>query len=79
MNEFLHPTRLPDTPVVGYTQVRGHRAEIDAVSQNRNRDRYVNVRWREGEVGYVVTGSVLRGASLRQAQEVVVRIAQSLR
>jgi hypothetical protein len=71
--------RLSDTPVVGYTQVRGHRAEIDAVSQNRNRDRYVNVRWREGEVGYVVTGSVLRGATLRQAQEVVVRIAQSLR
>jgi hypothetical protein len=71
--------RLPDTPVVGYTRVRGHRAEIDAVSQNRNRDRYVNVRWREGEVGYVVTGSVLQGATLRQAQEVVVRIAQSLR
>lgn len=71
--------RLPDTPVVGYTQVRGHRAEIDAVSRNRNRDRYVNVRWREGEVGYVVTGDVRRGATLRQAQEVVVRIAQSLR
>jgi hypothetical protein len=71
--------RLPDTPVVGYTQVRGHRAEIDAVSRNRNRDRYVNVRWREGEVGYVVTGDVRWGATLRQAQEVVVRIAQSLR
>jgi hypothetical protein len=71
--------RLPDTPVVGYTQVRGYRAEIDAVSQNRNRDRKVNVRWREGEVGYVVTGDVRQGATLRQAQEVVVRIAQSLR
>lgn len=71
--------RVADTPVVGHTQVRGHRAEIDAVSQNRNRVRYVNVRWREGEVGYVVTGSVLDGATLRQAQEVVVRIAQSLR
>jgi anti-sigma factor RsiW len=63
--------------VVGYTQVRGHRAEIDAVSQNRNR--YMNVRWREGEVGYVVTGDIRRGATLRQAQEVLVRIAQSLR
>jgi hypothetical protein len=71
--------RLPDTPVAGHTQVRGYRAEIDAVSRNRNRDRHVNVRWREGEVGYVVTGDVLRGATLRQAQEVVVRIAQSLR
>jgi hypothetical protein len=71
--------RLPDTPVVGHTQVRGHRAEIDAVSRNRNRDRHVNVRWREGDVAYVVTGSVRRGATLRQAQEVVVRIAQSLR
>jgi hypothetical protein len=69
--------RLADTPVVGYTQVRGHRAEIDAVS--RNRSRHVNVRWREGEVGYVVTGDVRLGATIRQAQEVVVRIAQSLR
>jgi hypothetical protein len=69
--------RLPDTPVVGHTQVRGHRAEIDA--DPRNRSRHVNVRWREGEVAYVVTGQVRRGATLRQAQEVVVRIAQSLR
>jgi hypothetical protein len=69
--------RLADTPVVGYTQVRGYRAEIDA--DPRNQSRQVNVRWREGEVGYVVTGDILRGATLRQAQEVVVRIAQSLR
>ena len=65
----------PDTPVVGHAQVRGRRAEVDADPRQRT----VNVRWREGEVGYVVTGSVLDGATLRQAQEVVVRIAQSLR
>jgi hypothetical protein len=40
--------RLADTPVIGYTQVRGHRAEID--SDPRNRLRQVNVRWREGDM-----------------------------
>jgi hypothetical protein len=76
------PTRLlgswnrrPDTPVVGHTQVRGRRAEIDADPRDRN----VNVRWREGEVAYVVTGHARQGATMRQVQEVVVRIAQSLR
>jgi AcrR family transcriptional regulator len=67
--------RWPDTPVVGHTQVRGRRAEIDADPRHR----IVSVRWREGEVAYVVTGRVRQGATLRQVQELVVRIAQSLR
>jgi hypothetical protein len=67
--------RWPDTPVVGHTQVRGSRAEIDADPRDRN----VNVRWREGDVAYVVTGHARQGAKLRHVQEVVVQIAQSLR
>jgi len=67
--------RWPDTPVVGHTSVRGVRAEIDADPRDRN----VNVRWREGDVAYVVTGHARPGAELRHVQEVVVQIAQSLR
>jgi hypothetical protein len=67
--------RRPDTPVVGHVKVRGRWAEIDADPRDWN----VNVRWREGEVAYVVTGHARQGATLRQVQELVVRIAQSLR
>jgi hypothetical protein len=67
--------RWPDTPVVDHTQVRGRRAEIDADPRRR----IVSVRWREGAVAYVVTGRARQGATLRQVQELVVRIAQSLR
>jgi hypothetical protein len=68
--------RWPDTPeVAGPLQVRGRRAEIDADPRRR----IVSVRWREGEVAYVVTGRARQGAKLRQVQELVVRIAQSLR
>ena len=67
--------RWPDTPVAGHTQVRGRRAEIDADPWRR----IVSVRWREGEVAYVVTGRARQDATLRQVQELVVRIAQSLR
>jgi hypothetical protein len=67
--------RRPDTPVVGHVRVRGRRAEIDADPRHRT----VNVRWREGAVAYVVTGHARQGATLRQVQELVVRIAQSLR
>jgi hypothetical protein len=65
----------PDTPVVGHTTVRGRRAEIDADPRRR----IVSVRWREGAVAYVVTGRARQDAKLRQVQELVVRIAQSLR
>jgi hypothetical protein len=67
--------RRPDTPVVGQVRVRGRRAEIDADPRQRT----VNVRWREGAVAYVVTGHGRQDAKLRQVQELVVRIAQSLR
>jgi hypothetical protein len=67
--------RWPDTPVVGHTQVRGRRAEIDADPRRR----IVSVRWREGAVAYVVTGRARQGAKLRRVQDLVVRIAQSLR
>jgi hypothetical protein len=68
--------RWPDTPeVAGPLQVRGRRAEVDADPRRR----IVSVRWREGEVAYVVTGRARQGAKLRQVQELVVRIAQSLR
>jgi hypothetical protein len=67
--------RRPDTPVVGHTQVRGRRAEIDADPRQRT----VNVRWREDDTAYVVTGHGRKDATLRQVQELVVRIAQSLR
>ena len=56
--------RLADTPVIGYTQVRGHRAEID--SDPRNRLRQVNVRWREGDMAYVVTGDTWQAGTPRQ-------------
>ena len=61
--------------MVGHTQVRGRRAEIDADPRNRT----VNVRWREGAVAYVVTGHARQGATLPQVQKLVVPIAQSLR
>jgi hypothetical protein len=67
--------RWPDTPAVGHTQVRGRWAEIDADPRRR----IVSVRWREGAMAHVVTGRARQGAELRQVQELVVRIAQSLR
>jgi hypothetical protein len=67
-------------PLAGHPGGRPHggagsRAEVDADPRDRN----VNVRWREGDVADVVTGHARQGAKLRHVQEVVVRIAQSLR
>lgn len=67
--------RWPDTPVVGHPDVRGVRAEVDA----DRRDGNLNVRWREGDRGYVVTGHVRGGADPRGAEAVVLAIARSLR
>jgi hypothetical protein len=66
--------RWPDTPRLGPTDVRGGPAEVDADPRDRN----LNVRWREGDRGYVVTGQVGRGDP-RQAAGAVVTFARSLR
>jgi hypothetical protein len=67
--------RWPDTPRLGPTDVRGVRAEVDADPRDRN----LNVRWREGDRGYVVTGQVREGADPRHAESAVVNLARSLR
>lgn len=67
--------RWPDTPVVGHTDVRGVRAEMDADPRDAN----LNVRWREGDRGYVVTGRVRHGTDPRRVEAVVVAIARGLR
>ena len=67
--------RWPDTPVVGHTDVRGVRAELDADPRDTN----LNVRWREGDRGYVVTGQVRHGTDPRRVGSLVVAIARGLR
>jgi hypothetical protein len=67
--------RWPDTPVVGHADVRGVRAEIDADPRDAN----LNVRWREGDRGYVVTGQVRHGTDPGRVGSVVVAIARGLR
>ena len=67
--------RWPDTPRLDPTDVRGVRAEVDADPRDRN----LNVRWREGDRGYVVTGQVRDGADLLRAGAPVVNLARSLR
>jgi hypothetical protein len=73
----LLPTwnRWPDNPVVAHPVVRGFRAEVDWSEA----DRVVNLRWREGDRAYVVSGQARNGAQLRGVQELVVAIAGGLR
>jgi hypothetical protein len=67
--------RPAGTRTVATVLVRGVRAGVDW----NQADRLVSLRWREGDLAYVVVGHGMDGADLRQVQGLVVELARNLR